>query len=151
VTNKPFSLELRLLLTHTPTADGRLSVTQLLCPLSVKVSSKSVEKKTNEYQTMKQVWVQARREEEAEAEESIESRAAEGGKDRSIGAGTILLRRPAAKLNSSNLTAVIASIHVVYSAVDRDGRKGLLTHVLTKGGASEMRPRQRSAQLDDSR
>jgi hypothetical protein len=40
------------------------------------------------------------------------------------------------------------SIAVSYEPVERDGRKGLLEFVTTKGGGSESRPSQKSVEHD---
>ena len=296
MSNKPFALELRLWLHHgtcghsasaaaasasaasssaspsSPTASASASDrTLLLFPLAVKISARSVEKKTNVYQPLERVWVRAQREEEDEEKEdessdisaqsvkkdasSTESparhpRAAhhvkvaqngnievadddEGGssssdkdeessdrssieptrpsakaqataattsaaspqfsppflppaitstlksplskgqkaakgplfkplylkkgaansksareeyRDRSIGTASIKIKRPLdvkAKATELSATELISQLHVSYVPLKRGGDAGLLVHVLTKGGASEKRPRQK--------
>lgn len=80
-----------------------------------------------------------------------------GFKDRDIGIASIQLKQPPKTSRKSksrgsgsgrgssglSIDAVAASLHVILRPVKRDGAAGLLTHVLTKGGATSMRPRQR--------
>jgi hypothetical protein len=125
----------------------------LLCSVACKFGSKSVEKKTNEYQTTDDVYVHAQKDVDTLKVDRSASEAGLGtaplisDRDRTIGCALILTQRPAfAKpTDQSALAEVADALYVSYSPVERGGKKGLLTQVTTKGGSSAMRPKQRSA------
>jgi hypothetical protein len=79
---------------------------------------------------------------------------AEEQKDRSIGTAVILLQRPPTALPQATSSRarrkpmvapeeMVKHMLVKLEPLEREGQRGLLVHVLTKGGSSAKRPRQK--------
>jgi hypothetical protein len=86
---------------------------------------------------------------------------AEEQKDRSIGTATILLQRPPTALPQATSSRarrkptlapeeVVKHMFVKLEPLEREGQRGLFVHVLTKGGSSAKRPRQKSVKFSSS-
>ena len=131
-----------------------IDTVDLLCSLACKFGMKHVEKKTNQYRALDDVYVQARKDldtlqiDRAAGVAHLGSHPLISDRDRTIGSAIVLTRRPdfAKPTHQSSLADIANAIYVSYSPVERDDKKGLLTQVITKGGSTAMRPKQRFVQ-----